>query len=199
MSTGETASSAGCCWPWKRPRRRRARNGSSSGPHATRENAFGLISAQIQLVDPATVPVEERIPGDPLPVRAVVSAGGDAFGVLTGTLQATRSWERADQNLLELYASQVGAALRNAQLYAQVEAQNTQLRSLSEAKDDFLRGVSHNLQTPLARIKASAEGLAVAGTGGQPAPARADEPIRGSRSSRNRLTGSRGWSPSCCW
>lgn len=135
------------------------------------EAAFGLISAEIRLVDPRAVPVEERIPGDPLPVRAEVRAGDETLGLLTGHLQATRSWERADQALLGLYASQVGAALRNAQLFAQVEDQNAQLRSLSEAKDDFLRGVSHNLQTPLARIKANAEGIAAAGSGSTSAAA----------------------------
>lgn len=128
------------------------------------EQAFGLISATVRLVDPRTVPVEERIPGDPLPVRAEVRAGDQTLGLLTGYLQATRSWERADQNLLQLYAGHLGATLRSAQLFAQVEEQNAQLRSLGDAKDDFLRGVSHNLQTPLARIRANAEGLAAPGT-----------------------------------
>jgi hypothetical protein len=38
--------------------------------------------------------------------------------------------------------------------------QNERLRELDAAKDDFLRGVSHNLQTPLARIRAYADQLA---------------------------------------
>ena len=45
------------------------------------------------------------------------------------------------------------------QLFAQVEAQNAQLLELDAAKDDFLRGVSHNLQTPLTSIRAYAEQL----------------------------------------
>jgi len=85
--------------------------------------------------------------------------GDQPIGVLIGRLPATRTWERADQALFELYGSEIAAAVRNAQLFAQVEAQNAQLRQLDEAKDDFLRGVSHNLQTPLTRIKANAEGL----------------------------------------
>lgn len=122
--------------------------------------AFGLISASIAFVDPHEVPEEERIPGDPLPVRADLRVGDETLGLLTGTLPATRSWERPDQALLDLFGSEIGAAIRNAQLFAQVEEQNAQLRLLSEAKDDFLRGVSHNLQTPLARIKTNAEGIA---------------------------------------
>jgi signal transduction histidine kinase len=40
-----------------------------------------------------------------------------------------------------------------------VTAQNAQLLELDAAKDDFLRGVSHNLQTPLTSIRAFAEQL----------------------------------------
>jgi signal transduction histidine kinase len=40
-----------------------------------------------------------------------------------------------------------------------VETQNRQLLELDAAKDDFLRGVSHNLQTPLTSIRAYAEQL----------------------------------------
>src|SRR4029079_838330 len=41
-----------------------------------------------------------------------------------------------------------------------VESQNAQLLELDAAKDDFLRGVSHNLQTPLTSIRATADQLA---------------------------------------
>ena len=107
------------------------------------------------------MPEVERVPGDPLTVRADMRVGDQPIGVLIGRLPATRTWERADQALFELYASEIAAAVRNAQLFAQVEDQNAQLRLLDEAKDDFLRGVSHNLQTPLTRIKANAEGLSL--------------------------------------
>jgi signal transduction histidine kinase len=121
--------------------------------------AFGMIDSEIHLVDPRTIPGEERIPGDPLPVRAVLQIAGEEMGVLVGHLPATRTWERADQDLLELFASEIAVAIRNAQLFARVEAQNTQLLELDAAKDDFLRGVSHNLQTPLTSIRAYAHQL----------------------------------------
>jgi signal transduction histidine kinase len=121
--------------------------------------AFGMIDAQVRLVDPATVPLEEGVPGDPRPVRAVLRAGGDELGVIVGHLPATRAWERADQDLLELFASEIAVAIRNAQLFERVEAQNARLLELDAAKDDFLRGVSHNLQTPLTSIRAYAEQL----------------------------------------
>ena len=123
------------------------------------EEIFELIAGAITFTDPKAVPEVERVPGDPLTVRADMRVGDQPIGVLIGRLPATRTWERADQALFELYGSEIAAAVRNAQLFAQVEAQNAQLRQLDEAKDDFLRGVSHNLQTPLTRIKANAEGL----------------------------------------
>lgn len=121
--------------------------------------AFGMIDAFVLLVDPREIPTEERVPGESLPVRAVLRLGNEELGVLVGHLPATRLWERADQDLLELFASEVANAIRNAQLFAQVESQNAQLLELDAAKDDFLRGVSHNLQTPLTSIRAYADQL----------------------------------------
>jgi len=121
--------------------------------------AFGMIDARMVLADPASVPPEERIPGEALPVRAELRAGEDRLGVLVGHLPATRAWERADQDLLELFASEIGVAIRNAQLFQRVDTQNARLIELDAAKDDFLRGVSHNLQTPLASIRAYADRL----------------------------------------
>ena len=110
-------------------------------------------------VTPASVEPEEVVPGVSRPLRAVLRAGGQDIGVLIGRLPATRRWEPADQDLLELFASEMGAAIRNAQLFATVQEQNAQLLELDAAKDDFLRGVSHNLQTPLTSIRAYAEQL----------------------------------------
>ena len=118
---------------------------------------YGLIDSQIQLVAPAAVPLAETTPGDPRPVRAEVRAGSEPLGVLTGHLPATRAWERADQDLLELFSNEVGVALRNAQLFGRIENQNARLVELDAAKDEFLRSVSHNLQTPLTSIRAYVE------------------------------------------
>jgi signal transduction histidine kinase/HAMP domain-containing protein len=121
--------------------------------------AFGLIDATVVLGDRLTVAPEEVVPGVSRPLRAALRAGGEDLGVLIGRLPATKRWERADQDLLELFASEMAAAIRNAQLFATVETQNQQLIELDAAKDDFLRGVSHNLQTPLTSIRAYAEQL----------------------------------------
>ncbi len=68
-----------------------------------------------------SVEEEEVVPGVSRPLRAVLRAGGEDLGVLIGRLPATRRWERADQDLLELFASEMAAAIRNAQLFATVE------------------------------------------------------------------------------
>jgi signal transduction histidine kinase/HAMP domain-containing protein len=123
------------------------------------ERAFDLLDATVVLGDPATVPEEEAVPGEARQLRAELRVGDEPLGLLVGRLSATRRWEPADQDLLELYASEVAVAIRNAELFARVELQNQRLVALDGAKDDFLRGVSHNLQTPLARIRAYAAQL----------------------------------------
>ena len=126
--------------------------------------AFALIDAVVIMGDPGTIGHEDVVPGVSRPLRAVMRAGGADIGVLIGRLPATRRWEPADQDLFELFASAMAAAIRNAQLFAMVESQNRQLLELDAAKDDFLRGVSHNLQTPLTSIRAYAEQLDAIGT-----------------------------------
>ncbi len=127
--------------------------------HATMsaKEAFGLIDARIVLGDPTMVPEEEDIPGESRPVRAVLALPDERVGVLVGHLAATRRWDAADQDLIELYASEVAVAIRNLELFDQVERQRVKLVELDAAKDEFLRGISHNLQTPLTSIRAYAE------------------------------------------
>lgn len=129
--------------------------------HATRSarEAFGMIDASIVLGDPTMVPVAEDIPGEARPIRAVLALPDERLGVLVGRLPATRRWDAADQDLLELYASEVAVAIRNLELFDEVERQRRKLVELDAAKDEFLRGISHNLQTPLTSIRAYAEQL----------------------------------------
>ena len=136
--------------------------------HATRSarEAFGMIDARIVLGDPTMVPKEEDVPGESRPIRAVLALPDERVGVLVGHLAATRRWDAADQDLLELYASEVAVAMRNLELFDQVERQRVKLVELDAAKDEFLRGISHNLQTPLTSIRAYAEQMG----GEQPDP-----------------------------
>jgi signal transduction histidine kinase len=157
---------------------------------ADAQAAFGLIDCRIWLVDPRTVEPDERIPGERLPIRAELRAGVERLGLLQGTLPATRAWEPADQALLDLFAREVGVALRNAELFARVEVQNALLRELAQSKDDFLRGVSHNLQTPLTSIRLYADQLATA-SGDRRAEIIGEQADRLSRMVRQLLTVSR--------
>ncbi len=127
---------------------------------ADARDALGLIDARIDLGDPDAIVIEERVPGEPRPVSADLLSGREMAGVLVGHAPATMRWEPADQDLLELFAAGVAVALRDAELLARVEQQNARLLALDAEKDDFLRGISHNLQTPLARIRAYADQLA---------------------------------------
>jgi signal transduction histidine kinase len=149
--------------------------------------AFDLIDARVERVDPATIAPAERVPGEPIEIRAELRAGEDRLGVIVGRLPATRSWDRADQDLLELYGVVVGVALRDTDLFARVELQNRALVAADEAKDDFFRGVSHNLQTPLARIRGYAERIA-ADTADRRAEVIAEQSERLSRMVRQLLT-----------
>jgi signal transduction histidine kinase len=121
--------------------------------------AFDMTSAQFVLGNPDDLPVTDRVPGEPLPIRAVLRLGFEEFGALVGTLAPSRSWKPSDQALLELYVTEIAFAIRNAELIDRVERQNGRLRDLDAAKDEFLRGVGHNLQTPLTSIRASAQQL----------------------------------------
>ena len=85
---------------------------------ADARSAFGLIDSRGDPRQPGRSRLEERIPGDPRPVRAELRVGNEQLGVLVGHLPATRRWERADQDLLELFASEIAVAIRNAQLFA---------------------------------------------------------------------------------
>jgi signal transduction histidine kinase/HAMP domain-containing protein len=127
--------------------------------HAARSarDAFTMLDARIVLGDPTMVPVEEDVPGEAHPVRAVLALPDERLGLLLGRVPATRRWDSADQDLLELYASEVAVAIRNLELFEQVERQRQRLVELDAAKDEFLRGISHNLQTPLTSIRAYAE------------------------------------------
>jgi signal transduction histidine kinase/HAMP domain-containing protein len=118
--------------------------------------AFGFRSVRIVLAaaEPTTIPAQdERVPGEAFTVVAPLRLEEDDVGWLTAVVPPVRDWSPADADLLALYGRQLAAAVRNAELYQET-------RSLSELKSEFLRGVSHNLQTPLTSIRAFAERLA---------------------------------------
>ena len=112
----------------------------------------------------------------PEPIRAPVTVPPDRW-----LLEATRSrdleWTDADDALFALYARQLGAAIRDAQLFADAAARAAELERVNRLQSDFLRGVSHNLQTPLTHITVLAEDLRDR-SGGEPEVSERAEVIR---------------------
>ena len=78
----------------------------------------------------------------------------------------------AELALLTLVGQHAGTALEHSLLYAQVRAQADELNRLAGVQADFLRGVTHDLQTPLTSIAALATELRA--DDGQSDAARAD-------------------------
>lgn len=65
----------------------------------------------------------------------------------------------AELSLLALVGQHFGAAVEHALLYARVRSQADELDRLARIQADFLRGVTHDLQTPLTSIGALATEL----------------------------------------
>ena len=66
---------------------------------------------------------------------------------------------RAELDLLTLVGQHAGTALEHSLLYARVRSQADELNRLAAVQADFLRGVTHDLQTPLTSIGALATEL----------------------------------------
>ena len=93
-------------------------------------------------------------------------------------------------DLFGLIGLQAGTAIDHALLYAQVRSQADELNRLAAIQSDFLRGVTHDLQTPLTCIRALATELG---------PIRQVPRRAGPTSSRSptRRSGCGAWSASC--
>lgn len=65
----------------------------------------------------------------------------------------------AEMNLLQLLGQHAGAAIEHALLYAELRVRTQQVKRMATIQADFLRGVTHDLQTPLTSIRALAAEL----------------------------------------
>jgi signal transduction histidine kinase len=65
----------------------------------------------------------------------------------------------AERDLLSITAQVVASAIEHALLYARLQTQTDELNRLAAVQSDFLRGITHDLQTPLTSIRALADGI----------------------------------------
>ena len=106
---------------------------------------------------------------------AVVDVAGQrsaASASSTRRGRAAPSPSPAELDLLTLVGQHAGTALEHSLLYARVRSQADELNRLAAVQADFLRGVTHDLQTPLTSIGALATELRA--NEAVPAAARAD-------------------------
>jgi PAS domain S-box-containing protein len=107
---------------------------------------------------------------DGYPWTAVAGApvrwGGELIGVLNVLADAPRVFSAADTETLELFATQAAVALKNAQLYANLQRQ---IRRLQETQEQLVHsvkmaslgilagGIAHQVRNPLGIISASVQ------------------------------------------
>jgi len=125
----------------------------SAAAERAASQAFGFTAVTVRLGTPPEATPPERVPGEAFDVEAPLAMGDAVLGSIRGTLPPTRDWGDADQDLLRVLGIQLAGAIRNAELFDATA-------ELAELKNEFLRGVSHNLQTPLTSIRAFAGQLA---------------------------------------
>ncbi len=113
----------------------------------------------------------EAEPGDVAPVRygtgpwgafvAVEVARSDEIqAVLMAPWEGRPAPTPAERELLGLVGQHAGMALEHALIYARVRRQAEELDRLATVQADFLRAVSHDLQSPLTSIRALAAEVA---------------------------------------
>lgn len=101
-----------------------------------------------------------------------VASGDDVVAVLTAPWEGRPEPSAAERDLLSLLGQHAGTQLEHALLFATVRQQAETLDAMASLQSDFLRGVSHDLQTPLTSIRALASELQA--QSGMNATARAD-------------------------
>ncbi|HYN63273.1 MAG TPA: HAMP domain-containing sensor histidine kinase [Candidatus Limnocylindrales bacterium] len=87
------------------------------------------------------------------------SAGDDLSAILFALWEGRAEPTRAEFDLFGLLGQQAATAIDHALLYAQVRRQADELNRMAAIQTDFLRGVTHDLQTPLTSIRALASEL----------------------------------------
>jgi signal transduction histidine kinase len=87
------------------------------------------------------------------------ATGPQLHAILLAPWEGRAKPSPADLTLFGLVGQHAAAALEHAALYARVHSQAEELNRLAAVQADFLRGITHDLQTPLTSIAALASEL----------------------------------------
>lgn len=85
-----------------------------------------------------------------------VAAGEELRAVMLAPWEGRPDPSPADLNLFGLLGQHAATAIEHALLYTQVRLQTDELNRMAAVQSDFLRGITHDLQTPLTSIRALA-------------------------------------------
>ena len=90
-------------------------------------------------------------------VVAVDASGGEELNaMLLAPWEGRAEPTPAERDLLSLIAQIASTAIEHSLLYARLRAQTDELNRMAAVQSDFLRGITHDLQTPLTSIRALA-------------------------------------------
>lgn len=89
-------------------------------------------------------------------VTVEVAGAADLRAILLAPWEGRAAPSRAELELLSLLGQHAGTAIEHALLFERVRSQAAEINRMAAVQADFLRGVSHDLQTPLTSIRALA-------------------------------------------
>ena len=89
-------------------------------------------------------------------VAVEVAAGDHLRASLLAPWEGRAAPSRAERELLSLLGQHAAIAMEHALLVEQLRSQTEELNRMASVQSDFLRGVTHDLQTPLTRVSALA-------------------------------------------
>jgi signal transduction histidine kinase len=88
-----------------------------------------------------------------------VAAGEELRAILLAPWEGRPDPSPAELNLFGLIGQHAATALEHALLYTRLRVQTEELNRMAAVQTDFLRGITHDLQTPLTSIRAVASEL----------------------------------------
>ena len=78
---------------------------------------------------------------------------------LEGRAADPAAWSAADRTLFDLFARELGTAIRDAGMFASATSRVERLDRVNRLQQDFLQAIGHNLRSPLTRILMASDDL----------------------------------------